>query len=221
MSIPFEKWKDQADQIVTTCQRLYARNLLAACDGNVSIRRDDGTVLITPSARPKAFFNAKEMSGIDLDGRTLWGSPSAEKQMHLEIYRRCPEAKAVVHAHPPYGISWTLIDPPLEELPFESLPEVLLAVGRIPIAPYARPTTEDMGLQLRKFLPEQKVILLQRHGAVCWGGDIEEAYMGMERLEHSAQILWQAQTLGPLSRLPAEELNALLDMRKKMGNKNL
>ena len=116
--------------------------------------------------------------------------------MHLAVYRSCPEARAVVHAHPPTAIAWSLARPGLDFLPSDALPEVILAAGSIPFVPYARPGTAAMGEVLAPFLPENRLMVLARHGALAWGGTLEEAHNGMERLEHACQILKAAGELG-------------------------
>ena len=205
-------------QIVEICQRLHARNMLAGADGNISYRMTDQEILITPSGISKAFMDAEQMAVININGDTLEGKPSSEKLMHLEIFRRCPQAKAVVHAHPPTAIAWTVARPDLEKLPSNCLSEVILATGDIPFVPYARPGTSSMGEVLVPYLPQHQALILRNHGAVCWGADLEEAYRGMERIEHSAQILATAEKLGGLKPLPQEEIDYLYELRKKIGN---
>jgi L-fuculose-phosphate aldolase len=208
-------------EIVESCQRLYQRNLLAAGDGNVSIKIGEERILFTPSGRPKAFVAPSEITIAKQNGEVVAGQPSGEREMHLSIYRRCPEARAVVHAHPPYAVAWSLARPELRELPGEFLAEVILGAGRIPIVPYQRATTAAMGEALLEFLPSARALILARHGAVCWGETLEEAMNGMERLEHSAQILWLAESLGGAKPLPADEVQALREMRARMGAKLL
>ncbi len=208
-------------QIVEVCRRLYNRNMLAAADGNVSVRIQDGFVIMTPSGRQKAFIDPSEIAVVKTDGEVITGTPSGERAMHLEIYRLCREARAVVHAHPPHAIAWSLARPEFEELPADRMSEVILATGGIPIVPYARPTTEAMGTALHKFLPQHRALILGRHGAVTWGQDLEEALNGMERIEHSAQILWLAEQLGGSKPLPSEEVAALQEMRLKIGDRLL
>lgn len=207
--------------IVETCRRLHARNMLAAADGNVSFRVHDDEIWITPTGLNKGFIEVKDLAVITLDNRVLRGNPSGERLMHLEVYRRCPQARAVVHAHPPTAIAWSVARPELTELPANSLSEVILAVGRVPIAPYARPGTARMGEVLAPFLPESRVMILARHGALSWGESLDEAYNGMERLEHVSQILKNASDLGGLSDLPPGELEYLRELRKKLGPKTL
>lgn len=197
--------------------RLHARNLLAAGDGNISVLLADGRVAITPAGISKARLKPGDMAFLSLDGTVVSGRPSTERLMHLVVYSSCPEARCVVHAHPPTAIAWTVARPELHELPSGGLPELILAAGRIPVVPYARPGTEGLGSALAPFLPQHRLLLLARHGAVCWGEDLEEAYRGIERLEHVAQILASAVALGGIANLEALELAALREAREKMG----
>src|SRR5688572_13633882 len=143
------------EAIREVCRRLHARNLIAAADGNVSVRLDDGTVAMTPTGLNKGFLTPGSLARVTLDNRVLHGNPSGERLMHLEVYRRCPEARAVVHAHPPTAVAWSVARPDLTELPSDCLSEIILAVGAIPIVPYARPGTQDMGTVLSNFLPRR------------------------------------------------------------------
>lgn len=157
------------------------------------------------------------MAVININGDILSGAPSTERLMHLEIYKTSPLAKAVVHAHPPTAIAWSIAQPDLKFLPADSLSEVILATGNIPFVPYARPGTEQMGLVLKNFLPKYRALILRAHGAVTWGADLDEAYRGMERIEHSSQILATARSLGGIHSLPKEEVEYLHELRKKIG----
>ena len=208
-------------KIVSICRKLNQKNYLASADGNVSYRISDRQILITPSGVNKSEMEASQIALMTSQNQILEGMPSSERLMHLEIYKRCPKAKAVVHAHPPTAIAWTIAQPNLRELPAECMSELILAVGRIPIIPYARPGTAQMGEALATFLPQHRVMILARHGALSWGEDLDEAYNGMERLEHSAQILKMALELGGLSSLPSGEVAALREMRKKLGERTL
>ena len=205
------------EEIRQACAHLHGRGLLAAADGNVSVRLPDDTLLLTPAGVNKGRLAPGTLARVALDGRVLEGRPSTERAMHLAVYRACPEARVVVHAHPPTAIAWTLARPALTELPTDALPELLLAAGRVPIVPYARPGTEGMGTALLPFLPAHRLLLLSRHGALAWGESMEEAVNGIERVEHSALILKAAEELGGLTPLPPLELEALRALRARIG----
>ena len=210
-----------AEAIVDTCRALNARNFLAAADGNVSVRLSDEEILITPAGLNKSRVSPQDMAVITLANEIRSGTPSSERLMHLEVYRRCPQARAVVHAHPPVAIAWTIARPELRELPAECMSELILAVGRVPVVPYARPGTLEMGTNLHPFLPACRALVLARHGALSWGESLEEAYNGMERIEHSAVILKAAQDLGGLTSLPPAEVEELRKLRAKLGERIL
>lgn len=198
-------------------RHLHARNLLAAADGNLSARLPDGRIAMTPSGVPKAHLRPEDFAFLTLEGDVLSGRPSTERLMHLAVYRACPEAQAVAHAHPPTAIAWSLARPGLAHLPDEALSEVILAAGRIPIVPYARPGTAALGEGLAPFLPEHRLLILSRHGALCWGEDVAETVQGLERLEHVCQILRDAEVLGGAEPLPPDEVAALRALRAGLG----
>ena len=207
--------------VCEACRRLHQRNLLAAADGNISLRVRGDEIAITPAGINKYRLQPEALAFLRLDGTVVSGTPSSERAMHLSVYRQCPEARAVVHAHPPIAIGWTIAHPDLTELPADALPEVILAAGRIPVVPYARPGTEAMGKALEPFLPACRLLLLARHGALAWGESLEEALNGIERLEHAALILKTAFELGGAKPLPEEERQALRLLRQKIGPKLL
>lgn len=199
------------------CRHLHRQGLLAAGDGNLSLRLADGRIALTPAGVNKSRLCPEQWALLSPEGDLLRGEPSSERAMHLAVYRRCPQARAVLHAHPPTAIAWTLAFPDLAELPAEALPELILAAGRIPVAPYRRPGTEALAEALVPFLPGHRLLLMARHGALAWGETLEEALDGIERLEHVSRILLQARLLGGAVPLPAAELGALQAMRAQRG----
>lgn len=208
---------DLLHNLLDGCRRLHAGGLLAASDGNLSVRLPNGLIAMTPSGVPKAKVRLEDLAHLSLEGEVLSGRPSSERAMHLAIYRAVPEAKAVVHAHPPTAIAWTLARPDLAELPSDGLPEVILAAGRIPVVPMAIPGTGAMGTNLLPFLPAHRLMILARHGGLCWGEHLDEAVGGLERLEQVAQILWKAEVLGGAKPLPESDLADLRALRAKIG----
>lgn len=217
---PYEEYADECDRIIQVCQRLYQRNMLAAADGNVSLKVDAG-ILITPSGQSKAFIGPQDICLITQENEILYGQPSSERLMHLAVYNQVEEARAVVHAHPPTAIAWSVAFPKDKFLPNNCLSEIILATGQIPIIEYARPGTSAMGEVLSGFVQDHKVMILSRHGGLCWGDSLQEAAMGMERLEHCAEILYRAKNLGTLTYLDPEEVEALKQLRKQIGNRTL
>lgn len=205
--------------IITSAQQLAQARLIVAGDGNISFRCSPSEIWMTPKGVNKARLKIEDLACVTESGEIMQGIPSSEHLMHLEIYRQVPEAKAVVHAHPPHAIALSLARYHWKELPVESLPEIILAAGKIPIVPYARPGTPEMGTVLRPFLPQCRLLILSRHGALCWGESLEEATDGIERLEQVCQILKLAEEMGGAISLPSQEILKLKDLRRQIGNK--
>src|SRR4029453_14007775 len=129
--------------VVEVGRRLYARGYTASNDGNISVRLDGGRLLMTPKSVCKGFMNEPMMCITDLDGRKIAGDrdPSSEMQMHLEVYRQRPDARAVVHAHPPIATGFAGAGIPLDRA---VLAEVITTLGSVPIAEYATPSTKEL-----------------------------------------------------------------------------
>lgn len=210
-----------AADIVRIAHHLYERRMLYAGDGNISALLPDGTVLITPSGRHKGFITVDDLCRMNQEGETLQGKPSSESSMHLDVYKHCPTARAVIHAHPPHAIAWSIARPDSRELPADCMSEVILAIGGIPVAPFAMPGTKEMGERLRPLLPESRAIILARHGAISWGETLWDAFMGMERLESAAEIICKAESMGGVTSLPAATVRQLRELRTKIGPRSL
>ena len=135
----------------------------------------------------------------------------------MAIYQNNSEAKAVVHAHPPHAIAWSIARPHDHEIPVNCISETILGVGKIPIVPYARPGSEKMAEVVKSCAEQHRVMILARHGALSWGDSLAEAYNGIERMEHSTLILKLASDLGELTELPSEEIEQLIQLRKELG----
>jgi L-fuculose-phosphate aldolase len=152
----------------------------------------------------------------DLDGRKLQGdrAPSSEMQMHLEVYRRRPDATAVVHAHPPIATGFAVAGIPLDRA---VLAEVVTTLGSVPIAEYATPSTKELPEAVRQYVQAHDGMLLANHGALTLGTDLFSAYYKMETIEHFAKISLVARMLGGERVLSREEVLRLQGLRGRYG----
>ncbi len=190
-------------------QRLDRKGMIAANDGNLSWRDADGTILITATGARKGYLGTDEVVRIDLNGELLFGKrpPSSELAMHLAILRVRPDVRAIVHAHPAIATGFAVARRPMDQC---VLPEIILTLGSVPIAPYGTPGTDELPRGIEPVAREHDVFLLANHGAVALGPDLEEAYFRMERVEHTARILLVSQMLGRTHQLSGEQVSRLL-----------
>ena len=202
--------------IVEVGRRLYARGYTASNDGNISTRLDGGRLLMTPKNVCKGFMTADMMVVTDLDGKKIAGDrdPSSEMQMHLEVYRQRPDARAVVHAHPPIATGFAVAGIPLDRA---VLAEVITTLGSVPIAEYATPSTKELPEAVRRYVKAHDGMLLANHGALTLGADLFAAYYKMETIEHFAKISFVARLLGGERLLSRQEVDRLQGLRGKYG----
>ncbi len=198
------------------------QGLARSSDGNLSVRLGGDKVLITPSGAYKAALNPQDMVLVDLSGHVICSragrKPSSELLMHLEVYRRRPDVDAVIHAHPPYATALTLIGEPF---PSELVPEAVVAIGEVPIVPYATPGSPQMGEQLIPFLPNHDTLLLDHHGSLCLGKTLQEAVIKLERLEAVAHLSYLARGMGKIVPIPPEELERLHEIGRSYRGERL
>ena len=209
----------QATALVRAARRLDARGLVAGMDGNLSVRLDADRFLTTPTASFKAWLEEEDLVEVDGEGLPVAGTrpPTTEFALHAAIYRRRPDIRAVVHAHPPVATAFSLAR---RDLPTGGLTEGLLMLGIVPTVPYARPGTADLAEATGEALLERRACLLAHHGAVTVGNSLEEALARMETLEQVAHATWIAEGLGGANRLPLSEIRALLARQGLMPGPN-
>lgn len=206
--------RDAAREIVRCCRRLWEAGLIAGADGNVSVRLGRDRLLVTPRGLHKAELTARDLVEVSLSGSHRRGSRRAttELDLHLRAYRRHGDCGAVVHAHPPVATAFAVAGEPM---PADVLPELILYLGDVPVAPYATTGTPALGDVVEPLLARHVAVLLANHGAVTWGPDLATARIRMESLEHSARILLAARVLGRTTRLSPDQIDALDRLRGK------
>lgn len=209
---PTLSFPEQRDEIVRIGAIAYARGLLTSNDGNLSIRLPDGNILITPAGLCKGRLTPEDLLIVSPEGTIIEAAPNtglrptSEQPMHLAALRLRPEMHAVLHAHPPYAVALTVAGYPIRD---DLLPEVRMALGRVPTTEIALPSSPENAAAIRAHLGQNNALMLAQHGSLTLGKTLEEALIHLERLEHAAKVQYLAQTLGRVLPLPAEFLARL------------
>jgi L-fuculose-phosphate aldolase len=200
-------------------RRVYNRNYVAANDGNISVKVGPNAIWTTPTGVSKGFMTPDTMVKMDLSGNVLSGKmkPSSEVKMHLRVYNENPEVNAVVHAHPPVATSFAIAGISLDK---PVLPEAVVLLGTVPVAPYALPGTEEVPNSIAPYCKDHNAVLLANHGALTWGRDLIEAYYRMESLEHYATMLMYSNNIiKQANELNCSQISDLINIREAMGIK--
>lgn len=199
-------------------KRVYNRGMVAANDGNFSVKLSDNEFLCTPTGVSKGFMTPEYICKVDAEGNVIEANegfkPSSEIKMHMRVYKEREDVKAVVHAHPMYATTFAVCGLPLTE---PIMPEAVLSLGTVPLAKYGTPSTMEIPDAVSEYLPYYDAVLLENHGALSYADSLMGAYDKMESLEFYARLLYQAKMLGGPKELTDEQVKRLYGMRRQYG----
>jgi L-fuculose-phosphate aldolase len=199
------------DQLVAIMNRIYHNGMTTLSGGNLSIKDDNGDIWITPSGIDKGKLAARDMMCVKTDG-TIEGphKPSSEFPFHRAIYKLRPDLNAIVHAHPPALVSFSIVrDVPDTRI----IPQVNRVCGPVGYAPYALPGSENLGENIAATFAEgYNIVILENHGMAAGGATLLDAFHRLETLDFCARTLIRAKTLGTVKTLSDPALN-LFDHR--------
>lgn len=202
------------DQICDVCHKTWQLGWVAANDGNVSARLDDGTFLCTPTGMSKSFITPEKLLRIDEKGLVLEGAeslrPSSEIKMHLRCYEKRSDVWSVIHAHPPGATGFAVAHKAMD---MYNMIEDVAVIGSVPLTPYGTPSTSEVPDAIEPYLEEHDVMLLENHGALAVGSDVLTAFYRMESLELWAKITINAIILGGSHDISRENIQKLIDLR--------
>jgi len=203
--------------IIEIGKRIYAKGFVAANDGNISIKTGPNAIWCTPTGVSKGYMTPDMLVKMDLSGKVIFGKykPSSEIKMHLRVYNENPEVMAVTHAHPPVATSFAIAGIKLDRA---LLPEAVVNLGSVPIAPYATPGSQEVPDSIAPYVRTHNAVLLANHGALTWGRDIYEAYYRLESLEYYATIMmYTGNIIGKANELSCKQVSKLVEIREGLG----
>lgn len=184
-----------SDQLVMIMERIYGYGMTTTSGGNLSIRDGNGDVWITPAGVDKGSLTAKDMVRVSPDG-TVTGNhrPSSELPFHQSIYAQRPDVRAVLHAHPPALVSYSIV----RKIPdTRIIPNANLVCGEVGMAEYGLPGSEDLGRKIAGVLGRGiNTVMLENHGVVVVGEDLFRAFMAFETLDFCARLEIEAGKIG-------------------------
>ncbi|HJA66180.1 aldolase [Lachnoclostridium sp. An169] len=201
-------------------KRVYNRGMVASNDGNFSVKLNDHEFLCTPTGVSKGFMTPEFICKVDENGNVLQANkgfrPSSEIKMHMRVYQKRPDVKAVVHAHPLYATTFAIAGIPLTQ---PIMPEAVIALGCVPIAKYGTPSTMEIPDAVEPYLEHFDAVLLENHGALTFSDSLLNAYHKMESVEFYARLLYQTMQIGGPQEFSPEQVERLYEIRRQMGMK--
>lgn len=196
-----------SEQINVIIGRIYRSGMTTTSGGNISIRDENGDIWITPSGVDKGSLTPKDIMCVKKDGKIIGPhTPSSEFPFHKAIYENRPELTAIIHAHPPGLVAFSIA----RKIPDTNvIPQARYICGEIGYAPYGCPGSEDLGRKIAAQFqdPRFKAVIMENHGVVLGGVDLMDAYQRFETLEFCCRTIVKAGMLGNVNSLTDEQLN--------------
>lgn len=183
----------------------------SACD------RESGMVVITPSVISREACCAEDMCVVDLEGNRRGGcyKPSSETPMHTAIYRALPGVGAIAHTHSVYATAFAVAGKEIEPYAIE----ILKMNGKIPLVPYAIPGSQELGAKAVEYLKEYPVVLLENHGLLATGKDLDQALLRAIIAEDLAKVGILSRSLGGPQVLTDTQVGAIRAFKKSLQEK--
>ena len=204
-------------EICAAGRKLWMRQFVDGNGGNISYRIGPNEVLCTPTLVSKYDLTPDDIGLTDMEGVQIAGSKprTSELLLHLEIYKAVPEAKAVVHCHPPHATAYAITG---RVPPNLIIPEFEVFVGKVAVSPYETPGTKAFAETVLPYVKTHNTVLLSNHGIVCWADTVTHAEWYAEVLETYCWTLMLASQLGvPISHISEQQGSDLLAIKKKLG----
>lgn len=193
----------------------YRNKFLSATDGNISIRTKENHIFTTASHTCKGFLTQKDILEVDLAGKMIQGKGkiSTEFKLHKFIYEQRKDINSVIHTHPKFTTAFAAAGIALDKIVF---PEIYLFFGKIPLAKYATPSTDEVPQSIAKFVKDYDAVMLANHGLVTFGKTLEEAYFKTEKVEHIAEVSFYSKMLGGEKVLTKAQVKKLDNIKKQI-----
>jgi L-fuculose-phosphate aldolase len=193
--------------VLAAAKDMLRRGLVEGTAGNISARRSDGNIVITPSSVDYAEMVLDDLVLIDLEGAVQHARdgrhPSSEMHLHLACYQAFDDIGSVIHSHPVWATMFAIAHQPIPACIDEF---AVYCGGEIRCADYAASGTPDVGANAVKALQDRGAALIANHGLVAVGPRPDKALHITALVERTAQIVWGARALGGPVPIP-EEVN--------------
>jgi L-fuculose-phosphate aldolase len=196
---------DPETAVLAAAKEMLRRGLVEGTAGNISARREDGNLVITPSSVDYGDMTIDDLVLVDANGAVVQAadgrSPSSEMQLHLACYRAFEDIGSVIHSHPVWATMFAVAHQPIPACIDEF---AVYCGGEIRCADYAASGTPDVGHNAVKALEGRAAALIANHGLVAVAPRPDKALHVTALVERSAQIVWGARALGGPVPIPDE-----------------
>lgn len=179
--------KEQQESLIQWGKYAFVQGLAWGRSGNLSCRTREASILITASGSSLGYLTSDDIVVFRMDTGEARGTrkPSIEAEMHRRIYLVRSDVGAVFHAQPLYA---TIIACTAEPIDINLIPESIAYLTRPARIPYSHPGSEELAARTAEAAMDTNIVILENHGLVSLGGDLEEAIINAETFEFFCRI---------------------------------
>jgi ribulose-5-phosphate 4-epimerase/fuculose-1-phosphate aldolase len=213
------------DAICRVGRSLFERGYVHATAGNISVRLDDGSWLITPTDASLGLLDPQRLAHVDAAGNALSGDrPSKTLALHRRVVQEAtrfdPATRCVLHTHSTHCVALSLLGRAGDELLPPLTPYFVMKVGRVPHVPYGRPGAPEVAEAVGATIARHgeaghpiRAVVLERLGPVAWHESPDAAMAVLEELEETAKLRLLVGERPPLDEAAIQDLRATFGAR--------
>jgi L-ribulose-5-phosphate 4-epimerase len=203
-------------EIIHTALEIKSNGLIALSGGNVSVRKENGDIIVTPSGTPYETMQEDDLIVFNASGERIEGTlrESVDTVALKYIYDQLPEVNAIIHTHQPYATAVGLIG---DKFPAALTTLANVTLGEVNVAPYCSAASMDMGVQSVKYLGGKRAVILKHHGVITVGGKLKDALYAAVYMEEAAKAYLAAKAAGNVAIMTEEQTADAVEIHRTYG----
>lgn len=204
-------YEKKRQELIEYARKMEKYNLVKMSGGNVSLRLEDGNVIVTPSAMNYDTMVKEDIVVLDINGNIIEGKrrPTSDLSAILYILQNMPWVNAVIHTHQAKAIAFSLVG---DLLPVISSTMVDEIKDEVQVAPFTISSDIGVGIETVKHAGKSLCVILKNHGAMAYGKSLDQALSAAVYLEETCDVYMTALATGKeitvLTRKQIEEEDA-------------
>ena len=209
-------------ELVRICHALAENKYVTSHGGNVSCKRTDDSIYITPTKVSKGSLTTDDIIHVNIDSgdviqiphNNMNNKPTSELPFHLHLYKKRKDINCIIHAHPPVLTGFAIARTTILQKPF--LPEVAFEIGSVRNIKYAEPGSDELAKEFDNEIDKGNAFLMENHGITIVGTNgLTRCFELLEMLEAQAKSIVVANTINVPCSIPSDGLDGLNRVIKK------
>lgn len=204
------------EQLCRLAESLFNRGLTGGNTGNISVRTEEGGLLVSPTGTSFGSLDPADLACFDQKGTQVSGlKPTKEMPLHSAFYETRSSTRAVVHLHATHSVAYSLMP---DHDPDNFLPPLtaysIMKLGKVKLLPFYLPGDPAMGDAIRGLAGKRSAVMLANHGPVVAGKDLESAVYAVEELEETSKLalLLRGQSINSLTSSQVTQVVSTFDV---------